>query len=101
MNLEANQDIGMETHPKNDQFIRCEKGEGRCTIDGNEYTIESGFAIIIPAGAKHNITNTSSSDALKLYTLYSPPHHKDGTIHETKHDAEVSDEEFDGKTSEL
>lgn len=101
MSLEPSQDIGMEIHSDNDQFIRCEKGEGKCIIDDHEYHIEDGFAIIIPAWAKHNIINTSSSDYLKLYTLYSPPHHKDGTVHKTKSEAENSEEEFDGKTSEL
>ena len=90
----------METHPDNDQFFRFEKGQGKCIIDGNEYSVGDGDAVIVPAGAKHNIINTSSADALKLYSLYSPPHHKDGTVHATKTEAEEEDKEFDGVTTE-
>jgi len=101
MSLEPNEEIGLETHPDNDQFIRCESGQGTCIIDEHEYDIQDGYAMVIPAGAKHNIINTSSNKQLKLYTLYSPPHHKDGTIHETKAEADESEEEFEGKTSDL
>lgn len=100
MSLKPGEEIGMETHPENDQFFRCEKGEGKCVIDGNEYDIHDGFAFIVPAGARHNVVNTSDTDDLKLYTIYSPPHHKDGVIHGTKKDADASEEEFDGKTTE-
>jgi mannose-6-phosphate isomerase-like protein (cupin superfamily) len=100
MSLIRREEIGMETHKENDLFLRFEKGEGRCLIDGHEYKVSDGDVIIVPAGAKHNVINTSSSEELKLYTLYSPPHHKDGTVHKTKKEAETDDEEFDGKTTE-
>ena len=100
MSLLPKEEIGMEVHPDNDQFFRFEKGQGKCIIDGNEYDVTDGDAVIVPAGAKHNIINVSDKEDLKLYTIYSPAHHKDGTIHKTKADAEASDEEFDGKTSE-
>lgn len=100
MSLKPQEDIGLETHHDNDQFFRCEKGEGKCIIDWNEYLISDGFAIIIPAGAQHNIINTSSTERLQVYTLYSPPHHKDGTVHPTKTDAAADKEEFDGQTTE-
>ena len=87
-------------HKDNDQFFRFEKGEGKCVIDGNEYLVKDGSAIIVPAGSRHNVINTSDKSDLKMYTIYSPAHHKDGTIHKTKEDAESSDEEFDGKTTE-
>ncbi|PIZ02399.1 cupin domain-containing protein, partial [Candidatus Gottesmanbacteria bacterium CG_4_10_14_0_8_um_filter_37_24] len=72
MSLRPNEEIGMETHPDNDQFFRFEMGQGKCIIDGNEYEVKDGDVIIVPAGAKHNIINISSSEELKLYTLYSP-----------------------------
>lgn len=100
MSLKPKEEIGMEVHKGNDQFFRCEKGEGKCVIDGHEYAIHDGFAFIVPAGAKHNVINTSVTEALKLYTIYSPPHHKDGIIHKTKKEAEASKEKFDGKTTE-
>jgi mannose-6-phosphate isomerase-like protein (cupin superfamily) len=100
MSLKPKEEIGLETHPDNDQFLRFEGGIGRVLIDGNKYTVKDGDAVIVPAGAKHNVINTSASEDLKLYTIYSPPHHKDGTIHKTKEDAETHDEEFDGKTTE-
>ncbi|MFA7284957.1 MAG: cupin domain-containing protein [Candidatus Absconditabacterales bacterium] len=100
MNLRPQEEIGLETHEDTDQFFRCEKGEGTCIIDGHEYSIKDGFAIIIPAGAKHNIINTSTSESLQLYTIYSPAHHQDGIIHVTKAQAQADDEEFDGRTTE-
>lgn len=100
MNLKPNEEIGMEIHPDNDQFFRFEKGQGKCIIDGNEYPVEDGIAVIIPAGSNHNIINTSATEPLKMYTIYSPAHHKDGTIHKTKTDAQSSTEEFDGITTE-
>lgn len=100
MSLKPGEEIGMETHPENDQFFRFEKGEGKCIIDGHEYALHDGMAIIIPAGSEHNVINTSESEALKMYTIYSPPHHKDGIVRKTKEEAEANDQEFDGKTTE-
>lgn len=100
MSLKPMEEIGLETHTENDQFFRVEAGEGKAIIDGVEYVFSTGFCIIIPAGSEHNIINTSATEYLKLYTIYSPAHHKDKTIHETKQDAVASDEEFDGVTTE-
>lgn len=100
MSLRPNEDIGMEVHDSVDQFFRIEKGQGKVMIDGIEHEISDGFAIIIPAGTQHNVINTSATDELKLYTVYSPANHKDGTIHATKADAEASEEHFDGQLSE-
>jgi len=100
MSLKPKEEIGMETHPDNDQFFRFEKGEGKVIIDGNEYQVQDGFAIIVPSGAEHNIINTSETDELKLYTIYSPAHHKDGIIRATKEEAESDAPEFDGATTE-
>lgn len=100
MSLKPNEEIGMEVHPDNDQFFRFEKGEGRCIIDDNEYALSDGVAIIVPAGAQHNIINTSDSKELKLYTIYSPAHHKDGIVRATKAEAEANEAEFDGVTTE-
>jgi mannose-6-phosphate isomerase-like protein (cupin superfamily) len=87
MSLEPKEDIGMEVHQIVDQFLRVEKGEGTVLIDNIERKIKDGDAIIIPAGTEHNIINTSNTEKLKLYTLYSPPHHKDNTVHKTKAEA--------------
>ena len=100
MSLKPMEDIGMETHPKNDQFFRFEAGHGKVLIDGHEYKVSNGSAIIVPAGAKHNIINTSKSTELKLYTIYSPAHHKDKVVRKTKKDAEASSPEFNGITTE-
>lgn len=100
MNLRPNEEIGMETHPDNDQFFRFEMGQGKCIIDGNEYLVKNGDVIIVPAGAMHNIVNVSGSLELKLYTLYSPAHHKDGIVRVTKAEAEENSPEFDGVTTE-
>jgi mannose-6-phosphate isomerase-like protein (cupin superfamily) len=100
MSLLPNEEIGLETHTGNDQFFRVEKGEGKCIIDGNEYTLADGDAVIVPTGAKHNVINTSATEPLKLYTIYSPPHHQDGIVRKTKHDAETIEEQFDGVTTE-
>lgn len=100
MSLQPGEEIGMEIHADNDQFFRIEQGEGLCIIDGNEYILQDGIAIIVPAGAKHNIINSSKTDSLKLYTIYSPPHHKDQIIRKTKAEASANEEEFDGITSE-
>jgi len=100
MSLKPGEEIGMEVHPDNDQFFRFEKGQGKCIIDGNEYEIKDGVAIVVPAGAQHNVINTSETEELKLYTIYSPPHHKDGIIRATKEEAEADSPEFDGITTE-
>jgi mannose-6-phosphate isomerase-like protein (cupin superfamily) len=100
MCLKPKQDIGMEVHTENDQFFRFEKGEGKCIIDGNEYAVKDGSAIVVPAGAQHNIINVSAKDSLKLYTIYSPAHHKDGIVRTTKEEAEANEAEFDGATTE-
>ena len=100
MSLKPKEEIGVETHPENDQFLRFEGGSGRVIVDDSKYTVKDGDAVVIPAGARHNVINTSSEEELKIYTIYSPPHHKDGTVHKTKEQAETDDEEFDGKTTE-
>ena len=100
MSLQPNEEIGLETHPENDQFLRFEAGRGVVIIDDNRYEVADGDAVIVPAGARHNIVNLSDSEQLKIYTIYSPPHHKEGTVHATKKDAETNDEEFDGETTE-
>lgn len=100
MSLKAGEDIGEETHKDTDQFFRFEKGNGKCIIDGNTYTVTDGDVIIVPAGAKHNVINTDGHAELKLYTLYAPPHHKDGIIRASKEEAEKYKETFDGHTTE-
>ena len=90
MTLEPGEDIGLETHEGHDQFIRIESGKGEAVLDGTRHPLHSGSAIVIPAGVEHNVTNTSPADKLKLYTLYSPPEHPDGTIHQTKREAEAA-----------
>jgi mannose-6-phosphate isomerase-like protein (cupin superfamily) len=100
MSLKPKEEIGMEVHPENDQFFRVEKGKGKCVIDGNEYELEDGVAIVVPSGAEHNVINTSETEELKLYTIYSPPHHKNGIVRKTKKDAEAQEAPFDGVTSE-
>lgn len=100
MSLQPQEEIGLETHPENDQFLRFEGGRGACFIDGNEYKVADGDAVIVPAGARHNVVNLSETEALKIYTIYSPPHHRDGTVHTIKKEAETDDEEFDGTTTE-
>jgi mannose-6-phosphate isomerase-like protein (cupin superfamily) len=100
MNLKPMEEIGMETHPNIDQFFRFEEGEGKVIIDGVEHKVKDGDALIVPAGAKHNVINTSKNSELKLYTIYSPPEHIDKTIRHTKADAEARPEEYDGKPTE-
>jgi mannose-6-phosphate isomerase-like protein (cupin superfamily) len=100
MSLKPGEDIGMEVHEENDQFFRFEKGKGKCVIDGNEYELSDGVAVVVPAGAQHNIINTSKAEDLKLYTIYSPAHHKDGIVRATKEEAEANEAEFDGVTTE-
>ena len=100
MSLKPLEEIGMEMHLESDQFFRIEKGEGKCIIDGNEYTLKDGVVIIVPAGAEHNVINTSATDDLKLYTIYSPAHHKDSIVRASKEEAEANEAEFDGVTTE-
>ena len=100
MSLLPGEEIGMEIHGENDQFFRFEKGVGKVLIDGNTYEVSDGDAVVVPSGAEHNVINTSDTESLKLYTIYSPAHHKDGTVHVTKADAKKDSEEFDGVTTE-
>ncbi len=100
MSLKPEEDIGMEVHEENDQFFRFERGQGTCVIDGNEYELSDGVAVVVPAGAQHNIINTSKTEDLRLYTIYSPAHHKDGIVRATKEEAEANEAEFDGVTTE-
>ena len=100
MCLNPGEEIGMEVHSDNDQFFRIEKGQGKIVIDGNEYEVEDGFAVVVPAGASHNVINVSGDEDLKLYTIYSPAHHKDGIIRATKAEAAANEAEFDGQTTE-
>jgi mannose-6-phosphate isomerase-like protein (cupin superfamily) len=100
MSLKPGEEIGAEIHKTIDQFFRFEGGKGKCIIDGNEYKVENGDAIVVPAGSKHNVINTDTVKKLKMYTIYAPPNHQDGIINPTKNDAEINDIEFDGKTTE-
>lgn len=99
MSLKAGEEIGEEVHDDRDQFFRVEQGKGEVLIDGVRTSIESDDAIIVPAGARHNVVNTGTQP-LRLYTLYAPPEHKDGTIHVTKAEADAKEEHFDGETTE-
>jgi len=98
MALKPEEEIGAEVHTL-DQFFRVEEGTGEAVLDGVRTAIRAGFAVVVPAGANHNIINTGSVP-LKLYTLYSPPNHRDGVVHHTREEAEADDEHFDGKTTE-
>jgi len=100
MSLRPGEEIGAEVHDTVDQFFRFEKGEGVVVIDITKYKVGDGDAVIVPAGARHNVTNTSKTADLKLYTIYSPPEHQDGTVRKTKADALAKPEEFDGETTE-
>ena len=100
MSLKPLEEIGLEIHEDNDQFFRFEAGQGKCIIDDNEYELSDGVAVVVPAGAEHNIINTSNTEDLKLYTIYSPAHHEDGIVHKTKDEAESNDTDFDGLTTE-
>jgi len=98
MALKAKEEIGAEVH-KLDQFFRVEQGSGEAVLDGVRTAIHAGYAVVVPAGARHNIINTGT-EPLKLYTIYSPPNHRDGVVHHTRADADADTEHFDGKTSE-
>ena len=102
MCLQPKEEIGEEIHHQNDQFFRFESGCGSCFIDGNEYAVGAGDAVVIPAGAKHNIINTDGEKELKMYTIYSPAQHQDGIVRKTKAEAEAKEnkEEFVEKTTE-
>lgn len=100
MSLKPLEDIGLETHDENDQFFRVEKGNGKVVINETQYTVTDGDAIVVPAHSKHNVINTSPTEDLKLYTIYSPAHHQDGVVRKTKALAEADSPEFDGVTSE-
>lgn len=89
MTLQVGEEIGQETHPDTDQFLRVESGQGEAILDGERHALGDGSAVVIPAGTEHNVVNTSDAEPLRLYTVYSPPEHPDGTIHRTKQEAEA------------
>jgi mannose-6-phosphate isomerase-like protein (cupin superfamily) len=99
MAIQPGEEIGEEVHDDRDQFFRVEKGRGEVLIDGNRSKIKSDDAVIVPAGARHNVVNTGDKP-LRLYTLYAPPEHREGTVHGTKAEADAAEEHFDGKTTE-
>jgi mannose-6-phosphate isomerase-like protein (cupin superfamily) len=99
MCLQPGEEIGEEVHEDHDQFFRIEEGQGEVWIDGQRSAVKGEVAVIVPAGARHNVVNTGD-EPLKLYTLYGPPDHRDGVVHATKADAEASEEHFDGATTE-
>lgn len=90
MSLKPGEDIGTEVHDDVDQFLRVESGEGKAVLNGKEHPLKDGSAVVVPAGVEHNIVNTSQGSDLKLYTIYTPPEHADGTVHETKAQAEAA-----------
>lgn len=101
MTLRPGEEIGLEVHEDTDQFFRFESGVGKVIINDAEYAVKDGDAVIVPAMSEHNVINTSDTEALTLYTIYSPSHHRDGVVHATKAEAEADEEEhFDGATSE-
>lgn len=93
MTIGPGDEIGLETHDDVDQFIRIEAGHGRAILDGREHALEDGSSVVIPAGTEHNIVNVSKSEPLRLYSIYSPPEHPDGTVHRTKADADAYERE--------
>jgi len=97
MSLRPGEEIGMETHADVDQFIRFEAGKGKVVLNGREQAVEDGSAVVIPAGTEHNVVNTSASEALKLYSIYTPPEHPDGTVHKTKAEAEEYERKHHGR----
>lgn len=100
MSLLPGEEIGLEVHEEGDQFFRFESGTGKVTIDETEYMVKDGDAVIVPAGARHNVINTSDTEALKMYTIYAPPHHQDGVVRATRAEAEADEPAFDGVTTE-
>jgi mannose-6-phosphate isomerase-like protein (cupin superfamily) len=100
MSLKPGEEIGMETHSDVDQFFRFEEGEGKVVIDGVEHLVKDGTGVVVPAGAKHNVVNTSKQKELRLYTIYSPPEHQDKVVRHTKAEALAKEEHFNGKTTE-
>jgi mannose-6-phosphate isomerase-like protein (cupin superfamily) len=100
MSLKPKEEIGMEVHGDIDQFFRFESGNGIVYIDDMQYEVSDGDAVIVPAGSRHNVINTSDIESLKLYTIYSPPEHQDQIEHQTKEQAMSEEEHFDGKTTE-
>jgi len=100
MCLKPGEEIGEEVHDDVDQFFRFEEGEGAVVIDGVKHVVKDGSAVVVPSGANHNVLNTSKTANLKLYTIYSPPEHRDGVVHKTREEAMADDEHFDGKTTE-
>jgi mannose-6-phosphate isomerase-like protein (cupin superfamily) len=101
MCLRPLEEIGEETHETVDQFFRFEKGAGLVVIDGEKHVVRDGSGVVVPAGAKHNVINTSKTSELKLYTIYSPPEHRDKVVRRTKAAAEAESEEYDGRPTEL
>lgn len=99
MTLQPGEEIGLEVHVDTDQFFRFEAGVGEVVINNTTYEVSDGSAVVVPAGAQHNVINTSATDTLNLYTIYSPAHHQDQTVHATK--ADEVEEEFDGVTTEM
>lgn len=100
MCLAPGEEIGEETHAENDQFFRFEGGEGKVVVNETTYAVTDGDAVIIPAGARHNVINTSDTESLTLYTIYAPSHHRDGVLRATKEAAEADAPDFDGVTTE-
>ena len=100
MSIEPGEEIGEEVHDGIDQFFRFEGGEGKVIIDGVEHRIKDGNGVIVPAGARHNVVNTSKRAKLRLYTIYSPAEHQDGVVRHTKKEAITNEEHFDGRTTE-
>lgn len=100
MSLLPGEEIGLETHTEGDQFFRFEEGIGKVIVDGTEYVVGNGDAVIIPMGAQHNVINTSTTEPLRLYTIYAPPHHRDGIVRATRAEAVADGPEFDGTTTE-
>ena len=100
MSLLPKEEIGLEVHPDNDQFFRFDSGEGQVIIDTRVYEVKDGNAVVVPRCAEHNVINTSETDSLKLYTIYSPAHHADGIVRKTRDEAVQNEAEFDGVTTE-
>ncbi len=100
MSLKPKEEIGFEMHESVDQFFRIEMGEAKFVFNGKEeHEVGAGDAVIVPAGTRHNVINTSATEPLKLYTIYGPPNHRDGVVHRTRAEAEADEEHFDGKTT--